>query len=804
MANLRILVPEGTTNYVTNPSIKVDTSGWNSVGSTLSRVLTRARFGMASLQVITNGSAIHEGTFFRVSSLSGISDAITISAYVCGTGHVRIRLVDGLYGNEWFSQDVDLEADRWTRLSVMGRSSGSNDMRLYVETHAYTGQAVTFYVDGGQLERKPYPTSYCDGSMPGCRWTGLFDGSTSYRDPYTREGGRWVTISGAEREREDIYVTTTTGLGVSPIANNRQSYALAPGGFLDNVKIVERSLSLTFNVKHKGMARTCKQARTLENLHELRQMLIDLVKPDKTGGNQPLWLEYQDGDIPLYLQVYYDGGLEGDWDVRNQWHMEFTLNLLALSPMFIEDNQYNAQLDFQDNHTGGILPGRIDGIWTVSSVSSDDGVRRIAYGSRGEIYWGGTQFGYIGYLNNLGVNSLIGTANGAVYDCTVAQDGTLYIVGNFTSVSGVAANYIAKWNGTIWSALGTGLNGIGWCVKAAPNGDVYVGGAFTTAGGKNCRKIAKWDRIDWQIIGTLGGLNDTVNDIEITDDGTTVYFGGIFTDQYGLSANALLRVTKYTISTNAFTAMGDGLNNTVQALALSDMGVLYAGGAFTQSGIATMARVGKFNGTMWEQLGNGFSNGIVYDLAIGKNYELYAVGSFTLANGITTNKAATWNGSSWANIDANLNYGYSVMATPYGDVFIGMEAGASANKWICAGITLVDNIGTAEVRPVLYFTGAGKLRYIENQTTGKRLWLNLDTIASEEIFIDFGEGRIYSVVRGNLYHTILPGSDFHGFTLIPGENKIAMFVQNDVNASATIFYTPTHWSSDGTQPAEDY
>ena len=33
--------------------------------------------------------------------------------------------------------------------------------------------------------------------------------------------------------------------------------------------------------------------------------------------------------------------------------------------------------------------------------------------------------------------------------------------GYFTTAGGVTANYIAKWNGSAWSALGSGMNGRG-------------------------------------------------------------------------------------------------------------------------------------------------------------------------------------------------------------------------------------------------------------------------------------------------------------------------------------------------------
>ncbi|MFH0983162.1 MAG: hypothetical protein V2A79_16705, partial [Planctomycetota bacterium] len=47
--------------------------------------------------------------------------------------------------------------------------------------------------------------------------------------------------------------------------------------------------------------------------------------------------------------------------------------------------------------------------------------------------------------------------NDYVWALTVFDDGTgpaLYAGGGFTTAGGVSANYIAKWNGTQWSALG--------------------------------------------------------------------------------------------------------------------------------------------------------------------------------------------------------------------------------------------------------------------------------------------------------------------------------------------------------------
>ena len=35
----------------------------------------------------------------------------------------------------------------------------------------------------------------------------------------------------------------------------------------------------------------------------------------------------------------------------------------------------------------------------------------------------------------------------------------LYAGGGFTTAGGVPANYIAKWDGSAWSALGSGMDG---------------------------------------------------------------------------------------------------------------------------------------------------------------------------------------------------------------------------------------------------------------------------------------------------------------------------------------------------------
>ena len=121
----------------------------------------------------------------------------------------------------------------------------------------------------------------------------------------------------------------------------------------------------------------------------------------------------------------------------------------------------------------------------------------------------------------------------------------VYAGGYFTSAGGSTATNIAKWNGSSWSALGSGLNSYVLALAESGN-DVYAGGGFTTAGGKVSAFIARaylrtvpalsvlrsgtdvtvsWPSVDTAAFmleqaGTLGAPASWVpNAARVTDDG---------------------------------------------------------------------------------------------------------------------------------------------------------------------------------------------------------------------------------------------------------------------------------------------
>jgi len=80
------------------------------------------------------------------------------------------------------------------------------------------------------------------------------------------------------------------------------------------------------------------------------------------------------------------------------------------------------------------------------------------------------------------------------------------------------------WNGTNWTALGSGMNATVDAL-AVSGSNVYAGGYFTRAGGNFATNIAKWSGSSWSALGT--GMNNYVRTLGLS--GSQLYAGGAFT-----------------------------------------------------------------------------------------------------------------------------------------------------------------------------------------------------------------------------------------------------------------------------------
>lgn len=166
--------------------------------------------------------------------------------------------------------------------------------------------------------------------------------------------------------------------------------------------------------------------------------------------------------------------------------------------------------------------------------------------------------------------------NGVVGRLAILANGDLVASGAFTMAGGVAANNIARWNGSSWAPLGSGIPTGGAALAALPNGDLVAGGTFTTAGGVAANYVARWNGTTWSPLGS--GANAFISALTTLPNGDLVV-GGDFTTIGGVGA---ARVARWNGA--SWSSLGAGMNGYVAALAMTHNGELAAGGDFVTAG----------------------------------------------------------------------------------------------------------------------------------------------------------------------------------------------------------------------------
>jgi hypothetical protein len=472
-----ILRPEASTNLVTNPQVYIDLVGYTAIGgaTSIARTLDQQRRGVYGLEV-SPVAGVGCGVYYTIGLTAEQVYTFSVDVWAPEDYTMYIYIADN--AGTRLTENVTFEGSGfWVRKAVTYRAKATANHRLYVWRVVLPVPLATqkFYTDGWQLENLNYATTYIDGDQEGYianqtayGWNGAAHSSTSYRVEDTKAGGREINLADPSI---GYLITGVVGLGHAPVSNLATSLQ-SGGSRYDSTIYDEREFSLV------GQFNTGDQ---YPEIHKRRAALLNLVRWDKTETPQPITLVYRPIDPQCKKQVaedvtiacLYTSGLEGSLTNYNQ--EKVALNFVDYLPGVKSVTENGIDLDYNSDLANVNYCVRL-----VDSV-----------------------------FDNLNNGVTVGTDVYVIKHNPV--DGLFYFGGSFTTIGGVAANYVASYDPVTdaFAALGVGTSGVVRDLDFDGAGNVYVTGNFANAGGAAANHVAKWDisLAAWFPIGPIPGLN---------------------------------------------------------------------------------------------------------------------------------------------------------------------------------------------------------------------------------------------------------------------------------------------------------
>ncbi|HMJ88307.1 MAG TPA: Calx-beta domain-containing protein, partial [Candidatus Acidoferrum sp.] len=238
--------------------------------------------------------------------------------------------------------------------------------------------------------------------------------------------------------------------------------------------------------------------------------------------------------------------------------------------------------------------------------------------------------------------SSLAAANAAVYSLVQQTDGRIIMAGDFTQVSSIPRNHLARLlpNGVLDNTfdIGPGANGSIRALGLQSDGKLYIGGLFTSVNGTNRNGIAR--------LATDGSVDAAFNPGSGADNpvftlavqpNDKVLLGGSFARFNGIIRPGLVRLnTNGTVDT-AFNVSA-GFNGSVYAIGLQNDGKVIVGGDFIAFNGVARTNILRLNAN--GSLDVTFNPTLAVDAAVRAilvepDGRIVIGGSFTSINGVT-------------------------------------------------------------------------------------------------------------------------------------------------------------------------
>ncbi len=211
-------------------------------------------------------------------------------------------------------------------------------------------------------------------------------------------------------------------------------------------------------------------------------------------------------------------------------------------------------------------------------------------------------------------------------------DGALIAAGVFSRVGGAVVNSIARWDGTSWTGLGSGLER-DWSratvtAMLVHAGSLVVFGDFSSAGGVVVGNVAVWNGSYWSQLGSLpGGAN-----MAATFEGDLV-------------AAVQCGLHRWDGNTWSFLARFDHDGSPCVTSVIAFGSELVAGGHFKRVDAVNARNIARWDGSAWRPMGPEWRMEQIGSLTEHAG-SLIATGQLTDPDG-ERHLMALWTGSSW-------------------------------------------------------------------------------------------------------------------------------------------------------------
>lgn len=811
------VAPVERINYADNPSYERGTAGAAQVQSaTLGSTAGAQAFGAWSLWFTPSNNGTSGAFLGTVQAQSGTN--YTASAYVNGSVGVDYFLTVTDTSNALVGSTPFTGGGTWQRYSVTYAEASSATRRIAVRkaNGANSASTGTVYADAWQFEVGSL-TTYIDGDQDGCQWLGAPHASQSIRSGQSRAGGSVIALADI-----GFYVDDATGIGMPPLENSYQSYAIIDGAQYQRTRAGARPFTLSA---------TPISGTSHQDYHAIRRRVINALKIDVTTPQQPTRFWYIGAGGTVQIDAVLDAGLEGG-ETDGPSAENIGVRFLAFDPFWESTTQQGTALAPRvslgsTNYIAWRDPG---GRWgtlgangtTLRAAPTDvTAIQKLMWAPSGTLWFVGT-FGSVGpvatfnmgyYTPQTNTFGAIGATTALIWSATMLPDESIYIGGTLSAIGGTTGanniGYYRPGNTNVGSVVG-GTTGAG-IVRAlyySNTGTLFAGGEFLTVAGTTAPRAAAYSPSAgaWGTLtgGTIGAVavGDTVYAITQGQSGT-VYLGGFIQSVNGGSANGMIFWAGGAFGTIPIGIRGGG--TIIYDMAVAPDQRVYIGGDFGSANNQLANNVAVYNGAYLQPLGSGFPNtgqALIHRVAPLADGRVVFGGTFQgTAGGVTMiDNVAFYNGYTFLPIDIDLPGAArvsDVLVNTLGTMFVAFRTTGTAQA---PSVTQVVNSGMAQAYPTFVFRNPGTINQniyeLNNATTGDYMFFQLAILPSETLTLTLTPGaRSFTSSYGrNVFGNILGGSNLATWKLLPGTNSVVCFADGSVQTS--MYWTPRSWSAD--------